>query len=97
MKKRKPQLRDFQLDTSSRVLLSVDGKMHVLPAPLAYQQAELAVSIRVGSEVIHVEGSEQTPCVDCEFPCWRAPSTPKRLSMLCTICYMKRLADEKEN
>lgn len=83
------EIPDFLLGAPNRVL-SVNGKFQILPAALAFAQAEYVLSMRV-SQGVGVKGSEQVPCIDCFSPCWRAPSSPKRVPIICPECCQKRI------
>ena len=88
---------DFQLGYPNRVIMDETGKAQLLPAALAYAQAEFAMSVRVDKHNgdMLVLGSVKVPCFDCHSLCWRSPSTPARIRLLCVECTMARMAAEQ--
>jgi hypothetical protein len=71
------------------------GTMQELPTALAFSQVDHVAVIRVVDLAIPVEGAVEVPCIRCQEPCWRAPSSPTRLKVMCVQCVNQVMENER--
>jgi len=71
------------------------GMMQELPTPLAFAQVDYVAVVRVADLATPVVGTVQVSCIRCLELCWRAPSSPARMKVMCVQCVNQVMENER--